>query len=43
LQNDGSLHAVCNRGQHGDYTIKDGKFVRTGERTPAQHRCGNST
>src|SRR5262245_4656538 len=43
LQTDGSLRAIYNRGQRGDYTIRDGKFVRTGEPTPAQHRCGNNT
>lgn len=43
LQRDGSLRAIYNRSQRGDYTIKDGKFVRTGEPTAAQHRCGNST
>ena len=43
LQRDGSLRAIYNRSQHGDYTIRDGKFVSNGEPTPAQHRCGNST
>ncbi|MDE2378639.1 MAG: hypothetical protein KGM94_15310 [Bradyrhizobium sp.] len=43
LQHDGSLRAIYNRSQRGDYTIRDGRFVRTGEQTPAQHRCGNST
>jgi hypothetical protein len=43
LQTDGSLRAIYNRGQRGDYTIRDGNFVRTGEPTPAQHRCGNNT
>jgi hypothetical protein len=43
LQRDGSLRAIYNRGQRGDYTIKGGKFVTTDEATPAQHRCGNST
>ncbi len=43
LQKDGSLRAIYNRGQRGDYTIRDGKFVKSGEPTPAQHRCGNST
>ena len=40
LQEDGSLRAIYNRGERGDYTIRDGKFVRTGAPTPAQHRCG---
>lgn len=43
LQKDGSLRAIYNRGERGDYTIRDGKFVKTGEPTPTQHRCGNST
>jgi hypothetical protein len=43
LLRDGSLRAIYNRGQRGDYTIRDGKFVSTGAATPAQHRCGNST
>jgi hypothetical protein len=43
LQEDGSLRAIYNRGERGDYTIKDGRFVRTGEPTPGQHRCGNTT
>ncbi|MGV7213652.1 hypothetical protein [Bradyrhizobium sp. UFLA05-112] len=43
LQEDGSLRAIFNRGERGDYTIRDGKFVKTGAPTPAQHRCGNST
>lgn len=42
LQKDGSLRAIYNRDQRGDYSIKDGKFVRTGQPTPAQRRCGNS-
>ncbi|MGY8668194.1 hypothetical protein Q3C01_38320 [Bradyrhizobium sp. UFLA05-109] len=43
LQEDGNLRAMYNRGERGDYTIRDGKFVKTGVPTPAQHRCGNST
>ena len=43
LQTDGSLRAIYNRGQRGEYTIRDGKFERTGEPTPAQHRCDNNT
>ena len=41
LREDDSLRAIYNPGQRGDYTIKDGKFVRTGEPTPMQHRCGD--
>lgn len=43
LQKDGSLRAIYNRDQRGDYSIRDGKFVRTGVPTPAQRRCGNSS
>ena len=43
LQKDGSLRAIYNRSERGDYTIRDGKFVKTGAATPAQHRCGNGT
>jgi hypothetical protein len=43
MQKDGSLRAIYNRGQRGDYTIRDGKFVKSGAPTPAQHRCGDST
>ncbi|TPQ38192.1 hypothetical protein C2U70_09525 [Bradyrhizobium guangdongense] len=43
LLKDGTLRAIYNRNQRGDYSIKDGKFVRTGQPTPAQSRCGNST
>lgn len=42
LQKDGSLRAIYNRSERGDYTIRDGKFVKTGQPTPAQHRCGDS-
>ena len=43
MQKDGSLRAIYNRSQRGDYSIRDGKFVKTGAPTPVQHRCGNST
>jgi hypothetical protein len=39
LQEDGSLRAIYNRGERGDYTIRDGRFVKTGAPTPVQHRC----
>jgi hypothetical protein len=42
LDEDGDLHAIYNRNQRGDYTIKDGKFVKTGALAPAQHKCANS-
>lgn len=43
LQKDGSLRAIYNRDERGDYTIRNGKFVKTGQPTPAQRRCGDST
>jgi hypothetical protein len=43
LQEDGSLRAIYNRGERGDFTIKDGKFVKTGAPTSALHRCGDRT
>ena len=43
MQKDASLRAIYTRGQRGDYTIRDGKFVRTDVPTPVQRRCGNST
>lgn len=39
LQNDGSLRAIYNRSERGEYTIRDGKYVVTGGPTPAQQRC----
>ena len=35
----GSLRAIYNRSERGDYTIRDGKYVATGAPTPAQQRC----
>ncbi len=39
LFDDGSLRAIYNRNEAGEYTIKDGKFVATKKTTPAQHKC----
>ncbi|MEK9279032.1 MULTISPECIES: hypothetical protein [unclassified Bradyrhizobium] len=39
LSKDGSLRAIYNRSERGHYTIKDGKYVKTGTPTPAQYRC----
>lgn len=39
LSKQGSLRAIYNRSERGDYTIRDGKFVKTGASTPAQQRC----
>ena len=39
LQKDGSLRAIYNRSERGEYTIRNGKYVATGKPTPAQQRC----
>ncbi|WP_165405279.1 hypothetical protein [Bradyrhizobium genosp. SA-3] len=39
LEKDGSLRAIYNRSERGEYTIRDGKYVATGAPTPAQQRC----
>ncbi len=39
LQKDGGLRAIYNRSERGEYTIRDGKYVKTGEATPAQRRA----
>jgi len=39
LTQDGSLRAIYNRSERGEYTIRDGKYVKTGAKTPAQQRC----
>ena len=39
LAKDGSLRAIYNRSERGEYTIKDGKYVATGAPTPVQQRC----
>lgn len=39
LSNEGNLRAIYNRSERGEYTIRDGKYVKTGAPTPAQHRC----
>ena len=39
LAKDGSLRAIYNRSERGEYTIKDGKYVATGAPTPTQQRC----
>jgi hypothetical protein len=36
---DGTLRAIYNRSEKGEYSIKDGKFVTTKKPTPAQHKC----
>ena len=39
MLSDGSLRAIFNRSEKGEYSIKDGKFVATRKPTSAQHRC----
>lgn len=39
LAKDGSLRAIYNRSERGEYTIRDGKYIATGAPTPAQQRC----
>lgn len=39
LSKEGSLRAIYNRRERGEYTIRDGKYVKTGEPTPPQQRC----
>jgi hypothetical protein len=39
LSEQGSLRAIYNRSERGEYTIRDGKYVKTGAPTPPQQRC----
>jgi len=39
LSKQGSLRAIYNRSERGEYTIRDGKYVATGAPTPPQQRC----
>jgi hypothetical protein len=43
LAEDGSLRAVYNRSERGEYTIKDGKYVKSGGPTPSQQRCSQQS
>jgi hypothetical protein len=38
-QPDGSMRAMYNRSQQGEYSIKDGKFTANGNPTPSQYKC----
>ncbi len=40
MQPDGTIRAMYNRNQKGEYTIRDGKFTANGNPTPRQHKCG---
>jgi hypothetical protein len=39
MQPDGSMRAIYNRSQRGEYSIKDGKFTANGNPTSALHKC----
>ena len=39
MQPDGTIRAMYNRNQKGEYTIRDGKFTANGSPSPAQHKC----
>jgi hypothetical protein len=39
LEPDGTLRAVYNRSQQGQYTIRNGKFTANGNPTMALHKC----
>ena len=39
LEKDGSLRAIYNRSERGEYTIKNGKYVKSGAPTLPQRRC----
>ncbi|MDA9433930.1 hypothetical protein [Bradyrhizobium sp. CCBAU 51627] len=43
LAENGSLRAIYNRNERGEYTIKDGKNVKTGAPTPSQQRCSEQS
>ncbi len=42
-QPDGTIRAMYNRNQKGEYTIRDGKFTANGNPTPSQHKCSKRT
>jgi hypothetical protein len=39
MQPDGTMRAMYNRSQKGEYTIRDGKFTANGKPTPSEHKC----
>jgi len=39
MQPDGTIRAMYNRDQKGEYTIRDGKFTANGNPTPPQYKC----
>jgi hypothetical protein len=40
---DGSIRAMYNRDQKGQYSIRDGKFTANGKPTPPQYKCKPGT
>ncbi len=36
---DGTIRAIYNRNEKGEYTIRDGRFIRDNRPTPPQHKC----
>ena len=43
LSRQGSLRAIYNRNERGEYTIRDGKYVKTGAPTLPQQRCSQQS
>lgn len=39
LEKDGSLRAIYNRSERGEYTIRNGRYVKSGAPTLPQRRC----
>lgn len=39
MQPDGTMRAMYNRNQKGQYTISNGNFTANGNPTPSQHKC----
>jgi hypothetical protein len=39
MQPDGTMRAMYNRNQKGEYTIRNGNFTANGNPTPSQHKC----
>ena len=39
MQSDGTMRAMYNRNQKGEYTIRNGNFTANGNPTPSQHKC----
>jgi len=39
MQPDGTMRAMYNRNEKGEYTIRNGQFTANGNPTPSQHKC----